>query len=628
MGNIDMENQKQIMEGMIDTVKETGDNVYIFTNYSSRRENKESIQGAFQIMELPDFEYFDGVILATETLLYPPIAAFVIDKLRASRVPAITLDTSLEGYGCLQVSTSETQCRIVEHLIEEHNCRDIAYVRGPVGYPDADERYAGYCRALEKHDIPFREEYVMEGSFVLESGIQAVIALEKKGLKPEAIVFANDAMAIGGLEYLKKKGVRIPKDVLITGYDNSETARYSSPSVTSIDKIPYEMGKKALQEILQVIEGSAPRHLVMQSTVQGRESCGCEKKEETELENLKYKYIQSEIFSAHMSGMINSSLSEFSGLQRPEEIVPILKKSIHRTDLKSFYLCLCEKDKTFVMPESNMAGNIDLLQVNTEYTEKMELPLAYENGEISSYKPFKKGMVLPKEVRERNGGGNYFVVTPIYFQNFCYGYCVSGNDKLALKSRLYYSWLMNIGVAYENIRKWMLLQDAVIRLNNVWSYDMLTQLYNRAGFFYEAKTILEILKFQDSKVFLIFSDVDGLKSVNDSLGHETGDSLIKDMAACIKENINDDMLAMRYGGDEFVVFGAYEKEEEVQYLIDAIHNSMDSRNNSEQNEYTLSASIGVTTYMAREIKELSELIEEADMRMYEQKKKKKGKSNE
>ena len=64
MGLINMENQKQIMDGMIDAIKETEDNVYIFTNHTSRQNNKESAQGAFQIMELPDFTYFDAAIVA------------------------------------------------------------------------------------------------------------------------------------------------------------------------------------------------------------------------------------------------------------------------------------------------------------------------------------------------------------------------------------------------------------------------------------------------------------------------------------------------------------------------------------------------------------------------------------
>lgn len=622
MGAISMENQKLILDGMIDAIKETNDNLFVFTNHATRRENKESIQGAYQIMELPDFECFDGAIVALDTISYPPTVSFVLDKLRTSKKPAITLDRPIEGFGCLQTSSHDAQFKMVEHLIRDHGCKDIVYVRGPQGYQEAEKRFEGYRDALEKYGIPFREEYVYTGMFSLESGMQAIMEMEKTGIKPEAIACANDAMAIGVLEYYKRKGIRVPEDIRITGFDNSETARYSSPSISSIDKNPYELGKRAIYEILQVIEGKDFEVVAIASEPIRRASCGCAACENVDIEQLKYKYIQQDVYTGHMTEMVNGTLAELSGAQKPEEVLPILKKSIHRTGLNEFYLCLCERDKIFILPETNMDGNFDLLQVNMDYTEKIELPFAYDRGEFSSYKPFYKGMVLPKEVRDKKKGGNYYVVTPVFFQNCCYGYCVSGNDKLALKSTMYYSWLMNIGVAYENIRKWTLLQDAVIRLNNVWSLDMLTQMYNRAGFYYEAKTILEIMKLQDCKIFVLFSDVDGLKKINDTYGHEAGDELIKEMAACFKENLSNDMLAMRYGGDEFVVFGSYEKDEEVDYLLQAIQNSMDLRNATGKYVFKLSASIGVSKYDAKEIGELSELIDIADANMYEQKRKK------
>lgn len=622
MGNISMDNQKLILDGMIDVIKETDSNLFVFTNHTTRRDKKDSIQGAYQIMELPDFEYFDGVVVAPDTITYTPIASFVVDKIRASKKPAVTLERELDGFGCLKTSNFDAQFKIVEHLIVEHNCKDIVYIRGFANYKESGARFEGYCAALEKYEIPFREEYVFDGMFTLESGISAVMEMEQAGIKPQAIVCANDMMAIGVLEYFKKKGVRVPEDILLAGFDNSESAQYSTPVLSSVDKNPYELGKRAICEILTAIEGKEQEEVFIESRLHNRATCGCKDCNKIDVGLLKYKYMQQNIYASHMSELINGTMADFSGAHKPEDVLPVLEKSIHRTGLKEFYLCLCEKEKVFVLPEGNMGGNFDLLQVNKDYTDRIELPFAYSSGNISSFKSFEKGRVLPKEIRETIGGGNYYVVTPVFFQNCCYGYCVSGNDKLALKSNMYYSWLMNIGVAYENIRKWMLLQDAVIRLNNVWSLDMLTQMHNRAGFYYEAKTILEILKLEDSKIFVLFSDVDGLKAINDTYGHEAGDALIKEMAACFKENLTNDMLAMRYGGDEFVVFGSYEDESEVDYLIDGIHRSMEHRNKTGNHVFKLSASIGITKYNAKDVNELSELIDIADAQMYEQKRKK------
>mgnify|MGYP003295139047 CR=1 FL=1 len=79
---------------------------------------------------------------------------------------------------------------------------------------------------------------------------------------------------------------------------------------------------------------------------------------------------------------------------------------------------------------------------------------------------------------------------------------------------------------------------------------------------------------------------------------------------------------MRYGGDEFVIFGSYEDEAEVDYLIDGIYRSMEHRNKTGNHVFKLSASIGITKYNAKDVNELSELIDIADAQMYEQKRKK------
>lgn len=622
MGQINVENQRQIMDGMIDAINETDDNVYIFTNRTNKQNNREIAQGACQIMELPDFRCFDGAIIAMDTIARGASTSYVMDQLRSNKIPFVTLNRQLEGYACIEGSNFEAQYKIVEHMIKDHGARNLAYVRGPEGNLQADERFEAYKKALEDYRIPFHPQNVYKGSFTLASGVFAGKQIYEGGMKADAIISANDNMTIGLVQFFKSMGIKIPEDIKIASFDNTDNSKYSNPPVTSIDKNPHTVGYQAIKEILSILDGNEPKNHKVPVTVARRDSCGCKNCYTPDVEELKHKYMQLDIYSEQLAEMINDNLSDFSGLQSPEEVIPILSNSIQRITLKKFYLCLCDKDKVFALPESNMGADFDLMQVNTDYTEMIHIPLAYEDGTITSYDAFPKGMVLPKEIRKKNGGGNYYVVTPVFFQNCCYGYVVSGNDRIALKNRLYYSWLTNIGVAYENIRKRMLLQDAVIRLNNVWSYDMLTQLYNRAGFYYEAKTILELLKMQESKIFVLFSDADGLKKVNDSQGHEAGDMLIKEMAACFKENITDDMLAMRYGGDEFVVFGSYEKEEEISSLLEGIQKSIDQRNASGKNTFHLSTSIGVSKYNAVDVKELSEIIDIADADMYEQKRKK------
>lgn len=618
MGAINLDNQRQIVNGMIEAGKETDSNLYIFTNYVSSRENEENIRGAYHIMDLPDFSKFDAVILAINTLNYLPAAERALENAKKSNIPVVTIDRYIEGMSCIGISSYDAQYEVVEHFIKDHGADEIYYVRGPLDNNEANKRYQAYCDVLEKYQIPYQEDHVFQGWFVNESGRKAVKYFLKNGKCPRYLICANDSMAMGAYEVLTQKGYRVPEDVAIAGFDNSELSQLNIPPITSVNKNQHQVGYKSVYEALALIEGKEPETHIIPCTLEKRGSCGCEKEKSIDVAMLKNRYVEHRSMTLRLADIVRDMVAEFSGLSRPEMMVDILKKYVQQIELDSFYLCLCESSKVFMLPETNMGKNIDILQVNTEYTDRVELALCYENETFSTGGYFEKGMVLPKEKREISQG-NYFIITPIFFQSCCYGYCVSGNSSLPLEHSLYYSWVMHIGVSLENIRKWMLLNDAVVKLNNMWSYDALTKLYNRAGFFYEAKTLLDKMSYEDKNVFLLFLDIDGLKKVNDTLGHDIGDDLIREMANCIKENTNGSMLAMRYGGDEFVLFGGYEEEEQMQNLIDKIQDSVKKCNEKGTNPFTLRVSIGGTGYQAREITDLNLLIADADKSMYEEK---------
>jgi len=173
--------------------------------------------------------------------------------------------------------------------------------------------------------------------------------------------------------------------------------------------------------------------------------------------------------------------------------------------LRYFFICLCEKEKVFRTPDQNIGTNIDIITVNNKYTDKIYIPLASEKDEIHSYPYFDKGMVLPEECRTRSGGNTY-IITACYFQKCTFGYCVCANPALVGENTLLNSLILNIGIALENARTRMLLEDAIVKLNSMWSYDMLTKLYNRAGFYYEAKTMLDNMQHNDEKVFIVFGN--------------------------------------------------------------------------------------------------------------------------
>lgn len=618
---INLDNQRKMLEGMIDAAKETDSNLYVFTNYISYREKEENIQGAYQIMLLPDMQAFDGAIIAPNTIQYPAAAEHAAQVVYESGMPAVSIDVELPGMGYIGISSYEIEMEMIEHFIREHGCDEIYYVSGPLFHTEGEKRYRAYCDTLEKHGIEFKEERVYHGFFNTESGEAAAEEFLKDGRCPQVIVCGNDAMAIGVIQVLKQHGYRIPEDVLVAGFDNGELSELQSPTLTTVNKNQHEVGYRAVYDVLAQIEGEPQRKQYVPCRLEIRRSCGCHLDRAADVERLKERYVYNQILTQNVSDIMRNMMADFAGMETPGELVEALKKYITQTDIGNFYLCLCDKERLFQIPEGDLSGALDIMQVNTNYTEQMQIPLAYEDGEFKSYGGFPKGLVLPEECRNRSGG-NCYVAAPIFYQRCCYGYCVTGNSRLPLEHSLYYSWLMNIGIGLENIRKWMLLKDTVVKLNGMWVYDTLTHLYNRAGFFHYAKTMLENMQEKDEEVFLLFMDIDGLKQVNDEYGHEAGDDLICGMAEVIKQCMAEGQIAMRYGGDEFVIFGNVCGEDVTENLVNALRAAMNRRNRRKKTVYELRASIGASRYRAHEITNLDKLLEQADKQMYEEKRRK------
>ena len=619
---INMDNQKKILEGLTSAAKDTGANLFVFTNYVGARDTAESVIGAYSLFELPDFSEFDGAIIMMNTIHYQPVSEKIISGIKEAGIPCVSLDREFDGMSCVKICSYDAEMEVMEHMIVEHGHRNIHYISGPSVSQEAVLRLQAYKDALTKHNIPVEESHIREGFFNMQTGREAAKSLIDSGEKLECIVCGNDAMALGAMEVLQKNGYRIPEDVKMVGFDNSDGSLINIPPLATVNKNQFEVGRKAIEEVLALIDGKECETHVIPCTFENRGSCGCSRESSIDVPLLKSRYNALQVTTETMTDLNRRMSSELANVKNLDAIIEILKKNILIKPDANFYLCLCDKDKVFRVPEKNIGTNIDIMKVNSTYTDEIYIPLAYESGVFKTYGKFSKGSVLPYECTD-NVEGKVFIITPLFYQNCIYGYWISSDIGEMVETSLYYSLMMSLAVSLENTRRWLLLEDAVVKLNSVWSYDMLTKLYNRAGFFNEAKTLLEEMVKNDENGFIAFYDLDGLKKVNDNMGHEAGDILIQSMADCVRKNLTKDMLAMRYGGDEFVVFGRYSNEDEITNFINSVEASINKVNEDNMYNFTLSSSVGTSKHKASEIGDLSSLIDLADQKMYADKKRKK-----
>lgn len=615
-GAISFDNQNRVVTGVLKRAAELNLDVYIFTCFVNYDESEENKIGAFRIMELPDFHTFDGVIVMKNSIQYDKASDTLIKKILNSRILAVSIDENVDGMHNVGISDYDSQKRIVEHLLEKHHLTKVNYVCGILQGKEGVARYQAYRDAMEEHGIPVSNSQIYFGNYSRESGRKAVEYFIKYDM-PEAIVFANDAMAIGAMERLRQKGYKIPEDILITGFDNDELSEFCVPSLTTVDRMQENLGEAAVNLLFDRQPDSCAQ---ITTKILYRESCGCSEQTTKTKEDLRVEYQNKCMIYEEALDALKSMELDLTGLESVEELCLRLGKYVLRSDMKNFYMCLCDDKELFAFHDDRKT-NIREQPICDHYTKTVRIPIAYHNGAFTSFERFPSKEVLPPEIRKESKK-TFYVVTPIYYQKVCYGYCVSEESTFALKSELSYLWTVNIGMALENIRKWRWINQMNEKINRMWKYDMLTQVLNRRGFFYSADVMIEQIKQEKKKAFVIFLDIDGLKSVNDGIGHEAGDAFICEMAEVIRKAVPKDCLIMRYGGDEFVIFGSCETAQRMRRIIQRIRDLMEKENQKENRSYQLSASIGGSLHTADEVENLNQLIEAADKRMYIEKRKK------
>ncbi|KAJ50534.1 LacI family transcriptional regulator [Clostridium tetanomorphum] len=140
-----------------------------------------------------------------------------------------------------------------ETLIQK-GCKNILILRDYRRLSSGNMRYLGYKHALEKHDIKFKEELIIDVKVSFDSAKNAVIDLIKKGIKFDSIFACTDWLAMGAIAALKENNINIPDEIKIIGFDNISIAKYSHPKISTIEQNKNEMGKTAAKVLLDIIE--------------------------------------------------------------------------------------------------------------------------------------------------------------------------------------------------------------------------------------------------------------------------------------------------------------------------------------------------------------------------------------
>ena len=233
-----------------------------------------------QVFELAGRHNVDGLIVFASTLSHEVGLAGVRSFcLQFAGLPLCSVGIPMPEVPSVTVDNESGMAQVVRHLVEQHAAKRIAFISGPAANAESEIRFGAYRAVLAQHGLAVEEQLRFTSNFTMEGGALAVRTLAKR-LGPrleqlEAIVAANDNMAIGAMEALVSLGISVPDRIAVVGFDDIEEARFTEPSLTTSRQPLVRIGLEAVRRLLQSRSEGDELELRIGTELVVRNSCGC-----------------------------------------------------------------------------------------------------------------------------------------------------------------------------------------------------------------------------------------------------------------------------------------------------------------------------------------------------------------
>jgi len=199
---------------------------------------------------------------------------------RYDKLHVCCMGVPIPGQLSVRVDNAAGISEAVRHLVEVHGKRNIGFIRGPAQSDEAEVRYAAYRDALFSYSIDPDPRWVAEGDYTRPSGAQAVRSIfDQKRVSVhalEALLCANDYMALGALDELGRRGINVPEQLALIGFDDVPSAAASRPALSTVRQPGGELGREGMKRLALLVSGT-PRTAdsVLPVELRLRRSCGC-----------------------------------------------------------------------------------------------------------------------------------------------------------------------------------------------------------------------------------------------------------------------------------------------------------------------------------------------------------------
>jgi diguanylate cyclase (GGDEF)-like protein len=538
-----------------------------------------------------------------------------------ARTPTVTLGERLGRSPRVRADNITGMSELMGHLLDERGARRIALVRGIPGHVDSEQRERVFREECAKRGVAVDDDLIVNGFFRSTTTYETVRGLLRRHGAVDAITALNDPSALGAMNAVMDHGLRVPDDVLVSGFDNLGASLTSWPPLTSVDQGLKEQGRLAGELLLQLVAGQGavedrevPSRLVVRaSTTQA----------DLKIDNVLAvaRGLQAQL--AQQESALQVGL-DMANCRSVDDVVVALEALLAHVGARRCFLGL-DEGSALGLPAVHSADR------------STALSFCYRDGaqEVPD-EVFPRYQLLPSSLRsELDMGG--MLLQPLAIEGRERGYVLYGintrSPLLADVLRIELARTIDtvLGSQEQKDRASDLerlvamrtgqLEEANVTLRRLAMRDGLTGIANRAAFddYLEASCDPR----NTTRVALVMVDVDMFKPFNDRYGHLAGDGALKIVAECLERAAHaPSHLACRYGGEEFAVVlqdAGVEEAVEVARRFLYLLGRASIAHEASPVAPVVTASVGVAAAAGLTRTSPTDLIAEADRALYQAK---------
>lgn len=599
---------KDIVLAVCEHAQKQGFKVLIFNSFQDLYYDNGYCMGEASIFDLVNPSMLDALVILPETIKNMDASLSIVEKVKAAGVPVISIDKEIEGCVFVSFNYSDVFEEIVRHIVEFHGCRTVNFMAGLKGNEFSEERVECYKRVLRENGIEIDERRIGYGDFWETPTIREMDAFMESGLPmPEAIICANDSMAITVCRYLRDHGYNIPDDILVTGFDGIEMEKYNTPRLTTAATNVDLIGKTVIDAAEKLIRGeNVDRYFNIPYEMRLSQSCGCKKVDlETVSDRIIEMYNTINYSSGHEDYMF-AYIAKSMGCRTIEELSNVMASY-------SDFDCWCCLNTDFLTPVR------DTERYHSSFTKNMNVLLhrAGDSRENNIIFPTEELLCDLENVLEKLP---LLLFCPLHFNEEVIGYMAIAFHLSGFLFENTRRFLINTNQILEIFKSRKMLENANAEMAVMHITDSMTGLYNRRGFYKNADRLIKASNEGAGSLALFSVDMDDLKFINDTYGHTEGDRALLAVSHALSEHAASGEICARFGGDEFVVLAcSKDPDSYIGSYIDSVERILKDFNSQNNLPYKVHISAGAVSMTVSSANELEDYLKAADKKMYEQK---------